>query len=348
MSALPSSPGRDPIRPWFEALEELGDYSSFKFGHVAESGEVRWHERSHKLFDGIGGFADILQEAKIVPPPLPQNKHPSKPSWWPFVRALPALLGPRRRLAWASLEKGPAVPEGPLPDPVLGWHLFDEDQSVAVREAARALGVTINSYLLKHLDAVIRKELQNPKAATPWMLPVNLRSKVKCERETENQSSYLAIQIAHDQDVTDLHADIHRRLDRGEHWAAWKGYSATRPFPPALKKWALAHDRAMTQWNLGLFTNLGNWDPDKTITDPDYSRAWVVRATVLRSQMIGAACISFQGRLSLSVQVHPDLTTAPSVPERWMKDWVQRISSDLTDNQFHEKRTRPAGEVALS
>ncbi len=339
MSPISHARGKDPIRPWYEAIEALGDYTSFRLGHVhAVTGEVRWHDVPHKYYDGIGGFADILREGGNEVPPLPENKHPSAPSWWPFFRSIPALLGPRRRLQWKDLERGPEVPPGKLPLPALAWHVFDESQSSAVRSAARRFGVTINSYLLKRLDDTLRGDLRQPDRPIPWMIPVNLRGKISRERETENHSSYLAIKIAPSESVQDLHREIYRRLDRGEHWAAWKGYSATRLLPQALKRLALKTDRAMTQWNLGLFTNLGNWDPEKTITHDEYRGAWVLLATVLRCQLVGAACMTFQGRLSLSLQVHPDLTTSPEVPKRWLKAWMERIAPDLEASPTEVRR----------
>ena len=260
MSSPPSAPEKDPIRPWYEAIEALGDYGSFQLGHVDAERRVRWHDCPHKEFDGIGGFANLFREAGIEMAELPQNRHPAKQSWLPFVRSLPALLGPRRRLEWAHLEQGEPLPAGPLPLPHLAWHLYSEDESSALRKLAKSRGVTLNTLLLKFLDQVIRRDLQDPSADVPWMLPVNLRGQVKARRDTQNQTSYLAIQIGAEDSVRDLHQDIHTRLERGEHWAAWKGYSATRYLPMALRKWALVHDRAMTQWNLGLFTNLGSWD----------------------------------------------------------------------------------------
>ncbi len=330
MKAATEAGLRDPIQPWYEAIGSLGDYVTFRFGHLAPgSSEIRWVVLPHTRFDGIGGFAHMLREGGADIETLPQVAHPSDPSWWPFVRALPRLLGPRRRVAWGDLESGPAVAGGSLPDPVMAWRLFSEEETVALRGVAREAGVTANTFLLKHLDDSLRPELADPGASVPWMIPVNLRGKINRKRDTANHSSYIAIRIAPGQGMKDLHRDVYRRLNRGEHWAAWRGYSATQWLPMSWKRFLLKHDRAMTQWNLGLFTNLGVWDSEKAINQGDLRGAWLVMATVLRCQMVGAACITFQGRLSITIQVHPDLTTSPAVPERWMQRWVGRLTADL-------------------
>jgi NRPS condensation-like uncharacterized protein len=318
--------GSDPIRPWYEAVRATGDYHMIRFGHLRPgSSDVRWVSIPHSEFDGIGGFTHLLREKGVTMDKLPENPHPSNPSWWPFIRSIPKILGPRRRLAWKELEQGPPVPDGELPDPVLAWHVFSEDQTRVLREAARVRSVTVNSLLMKHLDTVLRRDIVDPGAAVPWMVPVNLRGKVSRGCDTQNHSSYVSVRVAPGDTMQDLHAEIRRRLKRGEHWANWKAYSATRFLPPGMKEALVKADRAMAEWNFGLFTNLGVWDPEKRITHEYFAGTWMAAATVLRCQTVGAALMTYQGKLSLTLQVHPDVTTAQSVPDRWLAAWLDEV-----------------------
>ena len=52
---------------------------------------------------------------------------------------------------------------------------------------------------------------------------------------------------------------------------------------------------------------------------------WMVAATVLRCQTVGAGLMTWQGRLSLTLQAHPDLTTAQEVPDRWLAAWLDSV-----------------------
>lgn len=315
----------DPIRPWYEANERVGDYSMIRFGHLRPGEtELRWISIPHSEFDGIGGFAHLLRERGVPMDILPENSHPSEPSWWPFIRSIPKIIGPRRRLTWKALEQGPPVPPGKLPDPVSSWHLFSEDETRRLREAARAASVTLNTFLMKHLDTVLRRDIVEPDAVVPWMVPVNLRGKVTRASDTQNHSSYVSVQVSPDGNLRDLHAEIQRKLARGEHWANWKAYSATRFVPASAKEALIKADRAMAEWNFGLFTNLGSWDPEKRITHEDFAGSWLVAATVLRCQTVGAGLMTFQGKLGVTLQVHPDITTAQEVPDRWLKAWMQQ------------------------
>jgi hypothetical protein len=35
--------------------------------------------------------------------------------------------------------------------------------------------------------------------------------------------------------------------------------------------------------------------------------------------------MTFQNRLSLLMQAHPELTTSPAVPKAWVQNWVEEI-----------------------
>src|SRR5260221_2907370 len=73
----------------------------------------------------------------------------------------------------------------------------------------------------------------------------------------------------------------------------------------------------MSQWNLGSFSNLGDWDSEKTITQSDCEGAWMFAPPVLRCQMVGAGCLTFQNPFSLLIQTHPDLTTSSAGSPGW-------------------------------
>src|SRR2546430_14476508 len=100
----------DPISPWFIAAEKLGEYIGIRFGHVTVgASRPEWIFLRHTDFDGIGGFAEILRRRGAELDHLPQIKYPAGPSWFWLLRALPKYLRPRRRVKWASMERGPVA-----------------------------------------------------------------------------------------------------------------------------------------------------------------------------------------------------------------------------------------------
>lgn len=352
MPSAANSKKRDPIKPWFEALESMGEYIGIRFGHLRPgSGEVEWIYFPHSECDGIGAFAHMFREAGIPLETLPQISHPAPYGWKPFFQALPKLLGPRRRLAWNELPRGEPLADTNQPAPAVAWHVFSETETRELLDASRSAGVTLNSFLLKHLDSALRPDLADPGAAMPWMVPVNIRGKVNRESDTENHTSYVAFHITAEDSLNEVHGHIYRTLDRGEHWAAWKGYRATRLLPRAIKRLAIKTDRVISQWNVGGFSNLGVWDRDNEIDHDSLAGSWLFCPPVLRCQMVGAGCVTFQNRLSLLIQAHPDLTTAPEVPRKWLERWLSFMEAPRrespngagTDEQSTREGTAPEG-----
>jgi len=331
MAARPtSSPATDPIRPWFHLLEDLGEFIGIRFGRQDPlTGQTEWQFLPHTDFDGIGGLAHLLRKNGATIPRLPEITHPAPLSWGSFIRALPGMLGPRRRLAWKDIPKGDRPPTPGSPPSALAWHVFSEDETHRICRAARFKRASVNSLLLKYLDRAVRPALADPSSAVPWMVPVNLRGKVRQPADTDNHSSYVGIRIYASEDATAVHRNIYESIAKGRHCAHWKAFAAARFTGTAVKQHLIRTDRATCQWSVGGFSNLGVWDPDKTITAPGCLGAWLFAPPVLRFQMIGAGCVTFQGRMSLTLQLHPELTTSAEVAADWLKNWIREIKVDF-------------------
>lgn len=320
----------DPIGSWFVAAEELGEYIGIRFGNIAPGKvEPEWTYLRHTDYDGIGGLAEILRGKGAILDRLPQIRYPASPSVLAILRTFPRYLGPRRRVSWRQLDSRSKVGDGARPSSAVAWHVFDEASTVKIRHACRKSGVTVNTFLLKHLTKAVRPFLEHESSMVPWMIPVNLRGKVQRERDTANHTSYVAIKVQSYESMRDIHRNIYAALSRGEHWANWYAYQTGRFMTAKLQKRLIVTERAMLQWNLGGFSNLGEWDPEKQIKAPQCAGDWLFCPPVLRCQLVGAGCVTFQNRLSLMVQAHEDLTSDPAVPKAWVQNWIKEIEIDL-------------------
>src|ERR1035441_120957 len=317
--------------PWFIAAQELGEYIGIRFGRIAPgSSEPEWIFLPHTDYDGIGGLAEIFRRRGGELGRLLQLKHPSPPSWLPLLRVAPAYLKPRQRLKWVPLERGPALRGSePQPPPAVAWHVFDEGTTLQVRRVCRKASVTVNSFLLKNLTKAIRPSLQDESSVISWMIPVNLRGKVTRPRDTANHSSYVGVKVKSFESVRDVHRNIYAALGRGEHWANWHAYRVGRIMTRGMMKFLIAKGLATSEAYLGGFSNLGEWDPEKKITNPGCQGAWLFSPPTLRCQLPGAAFVTFQNRVTLTLQIHPDLTTSPAVPQAWVTGWVKEIGRDV-------------------
>ncbi len=324
-----STKSTDAIKAWFLAGQETGEYIGIRFGRVAPGAtEPEWIFLPHTEFDGIGGLAEILRRRGADLDRLPQIRYPVSPSLSPLVRSLPGYLKPRRKVDWAVKRNGSHLSLQQPPSAV-AWHVFDENDTIQMRRACRKVGVTINSFLLKHLTKAIRPDLQDQSSVVPWMIPVNLRGKIAAESDTANHSSYIGVKVQSYETVNDIHRNIYMALSRGEHWANWYAYQMGRFMSAGMKKYLVEKELAMPELFLGGFSNLGDWDHYKEITQEACQGGWLFCPPVLRCQLLGAGCVTFQNRLSLVIQVHPDLATSSELPKSWMQNWVKEISLDL-------------------
>ncbi|HWF20422.1 MAG TPA: hypothetical protein VG754_14215 [Verrucomicrobiae bacterium] len=321
----------DPIKSWFDAAEALGEYIGIRFGRLRPgSNDPEWMFMPHCDYDGIGGFAEILRQRGAVLSKLPVIKHPSNPSWMPLIKSGPKLLKPRRALEWNIPSDKIKLSTNAQPPSAVAWHVFDEIETSQIRRACRKGGFTVNSFLLKHVSKAVRPCLKDEASVIPWMVPVNLRGKVFRDRDTANFSAYVGVKIASYETIRDVHRKIYEALGRGEHWANWYAYKSGHVLSHGMKKQMVTSGRCMAEWYLGSFSNLGDWDADKKLNSPGCLGGWLFSPPVLRCQLVGAGCVTFQNRLSLTIQTHPELTTDVAVPRNWMQNWVREIEMDLS------------------
>jgi hypothetical protein len=320
----------DPIKSWFTSVEELGEFIGIRFGRIAPGKtEPVWIYLPHKEFDGIGGFAEILRKRGAKLGRLPQIRHPASPSKLSLLKLLPKYLESRRRLKWAAFEGQIESSANNKPPAAAAWHVFDETETLQVRRTCRKAGITVNSFLLKNLTKAVRTFLEDPSSMVPWMIPVNLRGKVFGGRDTANFSSYVSVKVQSYETVHDIHKNVYTALARKEHWANWYAYGLGKFTTNGIRKFLLQKELATSQWHIGGFSNLGDWDADKEITQSECLGSWLFAPPVLRFQKIGAGCVTFQNRLSLLIQTHPEFAANPAVPKAWMQNWVKEIEFDV-------------------
>jgi len=304
---------------WFRATEAEGNFMDIRYGRIPQGADqVEWSFVSHCECDGIGGFVRLLRERGIEVSDLPHGKNPTR-----------AVIGPLWRLWKESLKNHDCAlradwngHETPTPGPshAVAWHLFSETETHAIREMARRLKVTVNTLLLKHLDHAIRPAVRRPEAKIPWVIPVNMRGHVSFPDDTENHVSCVDVLIAAEDTPSQIHQQIRRRLEQGEHLANHFLLGLGKFLSHSVKVKYLTKARSKPAGNIGSFSNLGVWDPEKKIETTD---SWLFCPPVIRGQLLGAGCVTFQNRLGLALQGHAG--TPPDLAQCWMERWLQGI-----------------------
>jgi len=320
----------DPIKPWFISLQETGEFIGIRFGRIAP-GQTQpgWIFLPHTDVDGIGGFAKILRDRGVELGRLPQIRHPSAPSRLTVLKMLPKFALPQRKLRWRPFA-GPARPgTATEPPSAVAWHAFDEATTRQIRRVCRKACITVNSFLLKHLTKAIRPSLEDESSTVPWMVPVNLRGKINRDTDIENHTSFVSVMVHSYDTVHDVHRSVYEALARGDHWANWYSYDSSRILTGGMRRYLIKIEKCMSQWHVGSFSNLGDWDSERKIARPDCQGTWLFAPPVLRCQQLGAGCVTFQNRLSLMIQAHPEMTVNSSITSGWIQNWIKEIEIDL-------------------
>lgn len=309
---------------WFRASEATGDFMGIRYGRIVQgSYEVEWHFVSHVECDGVGGFARLLRERGAWLETLPQTKKPRGGfvgPLWRLWRKRPDAKGCANRRDWGLV--GTHETKRPEDSKAVAWRLFTEEQTREIRDRCRRDKVTVNSFLLKHLDQAVRPDIKRPQLKIPWMVPVNLRGDVRFHDDTENHVSCVDVCIGPEDSVKSVHSQVLHCFEQGEHRANFLMVQLGKFLSHSAKVKYLQNGRSKPEGNIGAFSNLGVWDPEKTIQTTD---SWLFCPPVVAGQLLGAGCVTFHNRLGIVIQGNPRLGLSSEIASDWMNRWVKGI-----------------------
>ena len=324
----------DWVAEMFRALRDCGENISIVYGQTREARQepadstLRWFELPHDQYDGISGLGELLRGQGLRVDPLPTlraDRFGFLRGLRGMVAVLPALAV--RRQQW-KVDFGWSRDAGGLPaGERVVWRMFTQDQTQAIVLAAKAAGVTVNTYLLLHLDAAVSAELTGPLAPRRWMIPVNLRGAVRRDAELPPQMSFLGVDIEHGVSLQRLQAGIDRQKARGYHWGMWILLHLGRVLGAQGMRQDIRKRERQQHGVTGMFSNLGVWNVSG-------AGHWIFCPAVTRVYPVGAGCITMNGRLGLAMQLHDalgrDLATGNALLDAWSRACVQERATAAT------------------
>ena len=322
----------DWVAEMFSALRDCGEDISIVYGQTNGSSikpEPCWFELPHDQYDGISGLAELLrkQGARVEKLPEMRDDH------FTFLRGLrgffASLPGVKvRRQQW-KIEFDWARKVSFLPvSERMAWRLFTQAQTEKIVAAAKAAGVTVNTYLLFHLDAVVSAELTPATAGRRWMLPVNLRGAITRHSPLPPHMSFLAVDLGPEGSLGELQGLIKRLKQRGFHWGMWIMLHLGRLLGVDGIRQDIRKREKQGHGATGMFSNLGVWDV------PGCGN-WIFCPAITRVYPIGAGCITMNCRMAITMQLHDalgrDLQTSYALLEAWSLACLQEPSCREAD-----------------
>ncbi len=306
----------DWVAEVFSAMKDSGEDISIVYGYVNESANperAHWFEMQHNEFDGIAGLACLLRHHGHLVERLPELKNDRLT----FVRGLRGVLSvlpeiKSRQRQWRQFDASKKAGKQSVNDRV-AWHSFSARETQDIVKAAKNAGVSVNTFLLHHLDAVV-KQLTPPATVRRWMLPINLRGAVTRERERMPHMAFLGVDLDDGASPLDAQSRIDALRAKAYHWGVWLLMKAGRLMGKEGMRRDIAKREAQQHGWTGIFSNLGNWDIDG-------AHNWLFCPAISRVYPVGAGCITMNGRMALTLQLHDvlceNLLTSNSLLTAW-------------------------------
>lgn len=317
-----TSPRRDLLGEWFAALEAHGENYTFRLGRYRLGmSQPDWFFLPHDRFDGLGGLAHVLRTRFNRDLELPQSGE-RRPSGGERFKAALRLLFRRfpRLMEWrdedTAWRPGEARHSAPT---ALAWLLLSEEETRELRQQARQRRISFNAWLLWALAGATLAELRG-QGSLEWIVPINMRGAVQLERDTANAAWTLDVAFAPGASPQNVHGALQREFERRSHWGGWQLMNLLRYFTPRVLREVARREMAVRKH--GCFSNMGLVGPS-ALAERD-AEWWMAFNPVLRSRPVGAACLTWGGRLALTLQLHPALTRSPERAKDWLDAWAER------------------------
>jgi len=310
----------DWVAEMFRALRDCGEDISIVYGQDDGSSahaEPRWFELQHDQYDGLSGLRELLRQQGLHVEKLPELRGDP----FTFFRGLRGFFSilsavKIRRQQWKTefdwLRKVSFLP----PNQRVAWRIFTEEQTRKIVAAAKAAGVTVNTYLLSHLDTAVAAELIPPGASRRWMIPVNLRGAVIKESELPPHMSFWGADLEAKVSAGQIQASINRHKESGSHWGMWVMLQIGKLLGTEGMRKDIRKREKQGHGATGMFSNLGVWNIPG-------AGPWFFCPAITRVYPIGAGCITMNGRMALTMQLHDALCRDFQTSQALLAAWSQ-------------------------
>jgi hypothetical protein len=307
----------DHPKLWMMAMQEVGWDTDLLIARIDDEAQAEptWYPLPHSEFDGVGAFGYLLRRhghpELLV---LPQHDPGPCPSFISLLRAGVRFaewpIGSGRSVYPAS-SSFKATPRR------IAWRVLNSSQTRQVVGQAKKQGVSVGTWLLFTLNRAVEPLLSSPEKPSRWMVPVNMRGAIVGPSDTANHVSYLRPSIALSDSPLILQDTLRQHLAAGEHWLMWYGYRYGSLLGLFSMRMLLRADLKWGKPYVGCFSNLGDWGLSG-------HSAWIGSPPVAKSMPVGAGCITYGGRMGLTLRLHSNHENAESIAKATLDDWIEK------------------------
>lgn len=326
MSAAAAAPRPTPHRlgQLFEILDEMGEDPTFTFAvsRVDAARPEHTVEIHHGESDGHGGLSRFLRGQGIAFDSPAMRGGSVAPSLVERLRAVVRVARAKGEAPLVLRVRNPAWVRGSkVAARASAGRLLSAEASARVFAAARAAGVSVTTHLLHALTEAVVPLVVEPGPSITWGIPVNMRGPVRVVPEDANASSIMPVHVPRGGGAAAVQAALSAALAANLHWGKWDQLNtAARLGKRVLRKKVRHYYRTADPARMGTFSNVGAW---RGATAADVGI--LVYGLPTLTDPLFAAALTWNGKLALTLRVHPSLTTDEREVARWHQAWLAQL-----------------------
>lgn len=311
----------DYIGMWYRARARLGVADRTEFMAInPATGERRTVYQRHRDADGVGGMLSFARSLGMDAPPIPEARYRKPPPFWRRWQSLP-----ESRQAVEPQWRAFGAPGETVPDPVVQW--LDQAQTRALYQRAERLGVSVNSLLLVALHRAVSQTLLLTPQAGSWCFPVNMRGSVAIPRQEMNLSSAFYLVVDDGDTPAQVDQAIRDHLKANVHWRYWHMARIGRWVGQRGVNWICKH-LLSGPGHLGSLSSLGEWQLDCASAGLAEDTVFACCGPGSPTHPVANGVLIANGRMSLSLKLHPSLGAGNTEAERCLQQWIKGLEAE--------------------
>lgn len=316
---------KDYVGLMYKIFDECGAFPFTPYGKLIKNQHLEWIFLPHYKFDGIGGLYDLLLKDGYFPE-IPQNKkNLESPSYTKKLKAFIKLTiddlkeaKKQTKIKWRHYNTAGAMQGKSC---YISYFIFSAEETNKIILFSKSQNVSVNSFLLWTLNKVVNDHLFQGEQVCTWWIPMNMRGLVDptC---TGNIFSELKPILAPDYSIAMVHEQMNILLRKYAHWANWWQLNLIKFMGMRAATFMLQNTIMKLENAAGTFSNLGIWNCTKENFEEEN---WFFCPPVFSFMPVGAGCITWNGQLTLAVQLHHVLSNKPETTQNFMNEWLRQI-----------------------
>ena len=321
----------------YEIAKEFGEPIDMIFArHDLKQGDTEWFVRSHSKSDGMPALVELLKTKQgIEVAKTPTLKKAEKPS---LPARLLYLYRHTKNLAKIDYPWKSFTPFSRGESAGIAYAIFSLDETKALVEYARRENASLTSLLLLTLNRASTRLLLTRPSKTAWLVPINMRGGVDSEFSQGNSTAGLSLRFSEHPDLNEVQGKLTEATERKTHWGAWMSSNLAKYVGETRYRKMLARYRSC--W-MGVCSNLGAWPPTSaqagmdagSLRDPgDY--VWLAGAPAVSICPVATVCMSWFGKLAVTVQLNRGLSMNLADTEAVLNAWVSEMKLLIADQRI--------------